>query len=107
MSAKKKTIDIVTASVQLKKMLHNRLFNELKLNYRLVVEESVRNGIKGINKANLSKYFGSDNALSGTISQKSLLYLTTRYGIVVRINIKDNDYNEKDCLKAIKPYIDA
>jgi len=92
----KKTVDIVLGSNPLKNMLKKRLFEELGLSYSKIVTNAKEDGIKGINKSNLSKYFGSDKSMSGSISQKSLLYLSVRYGIIVRLSASAINYNEQD-----------
>lgn len=102
MSSVKKKIDIVILSLQLKKRLKLRLFKELELTYDKIVSISLEDGIKGINKANLSKYFSSDETMSGTISQKSLLYLSKRYCIDVKLKINMFPYNEIEALKSVK-----
>lgn len=99
MSTKKKMLDIVTGSKPLKKMLKYRLFEELKLSYGKIIHNATEDGINGINKANLSKYFGSEDSISGSISQRSVLYLCVRYGINTGLKASFVDYNE-DALKA-------
>jgi hypothetical protein len=94
MSLKKKTIDIITGSSHIKKTVKKRLFDDLQLSYGKIIANAKEDGIGGINKANLSKYFSSDSPVSGSISQKSLLYLCVRYGINIRAIVKPMPYNE-------------
>ena len=102
MSSYRKKIDIVTFSLPLKNKLRNRLFKELNLTYNNIVENAKEDGIEGINKPNLSRYFRSDKPASGLISQRSLLYLAYRYGIIVKLKILSKQYNEKECKDLIK-----
>jgi hypothetical protein len=102
MSKQKKIIDIVTASKPLKKMLKMRIKEELGLSYGKIIANAKEDGISGLNKSNLSLYFGNDKPMSGSISQKSLLYLCVRYGINVGIKASFFRYNEKLMKEKVK-----
>jgi len=94
MSSQKKTIDIITGSNHIKKLVKKRIFEELKLSYGNIIANAIEDGVNGINKANLSKYFSSDKPISGSISQRSLLYLCVRYGISIKATGKLVEYFE-------------
>lgn len=102
MNTRKKMLDIVVGSKPLKDMLRYRILTELKLSYPQIVQNAKEDGIVGINKANLSKYFRHDKPISGAISQRSVLYLAVRYGIETGLKGSFIDYNEQKLKDKVK-----
>ena len=105
MSTKKKTIDIITGSNIIKKIVKKRIVDELGLSYSKIISNAKEDGINGLNKANLSKYFSKNIPVSGSISQRSLLYLCIRYGIQIKTTGNLLPFNEEECRnRAIKMF---
>lgn len=102
MIERKKKIDLILYSGKLKLMLKKRLFFDLNLKYADIIAHAKELNYKGINKPNLSRYFNSTVPMAGSISQQTIVYLCLRYGIDIKIKIKEIPYDEQVCIQNVK-----
>lgn len=92
--------DIIISSLSIKKRLHTR-FEELNITPKQIVKES-KKYISGLNEAKISSYFKYDIPMTNFPTQKQLLYLCVRYGILLKIKSKIEPYNEEICIKNVQ-----
>ena len=93
-----KKVDVILYSPEIKRYLRLRL-SELNLKMADVVKDAANRGMGAITKEKLSRYFRNENPIRGFPTQLDVLWLCTRYGISVTVNVKLAPYNEEEATK--------
>lgn len=91
---------MVKQSSTILKELRKRLFDELGLSQAQIVAEAERFNQVNIKAGTLSRYF--KGVTENSLTQESIIFLCTRFGIIITLNVKPVPYNEQDCLNRIK-----
>lgn len=107
MNQEQKKIDIVLYSESIKRRLRFR-FEALRLKPSDVVKDANEKGMTTITKDKLSRYLNNDVPVRGFPTQKDILWLCTRYGLEVKLNITlIPNYIEAECIERAKNIMNA
>ncbi len=93
--------DIIKESLVLKDILKKRI-KELNLTYNQIAKESKKYNI-GLTKEKLSVYFAK-NDINNFPTQRQLIWLCFRYGIIVKLCIISEKFDDKICQKRTKKF---
>ena len=91
---------LVKQSSTIRKELKKRLFDELGLSQSQIVSEAERFGQSNIKAGTLSRYFNGKT--ENGLTQESIIFLCTRWGILTTLKVQALPYIEKDCIARLE-----
>jgi len=94
---RQKRIDIIVSSKSVRNAIIKRR-KELDLTYDQIIADAKEAGISGLTRSSLSHYFNNETPVVGYPTQRHVLFMCFRYGIIVGMEVEILKLRKEDII---------